>query len=366
MTGENGLHKFLAQNLSRLPSNFRVFITSRLEDGIESVFVEAPSVRVKRMDDLELAAKTHDDILAFFQEKLPLHEFNHYGDQLAKRAERLFQWAAVACGFILQPPGFFGFSKKKCIEHLLRLSADYNTQESQDPLDELYKEVLEGYLIYRAARLLFRSVVGQLITTFEPLSIRSLTTLRHHTFNDDDDYSSVVEMLRHLGSLLSNVNSADQDLPIVPLHTSFRDFVTNKEKSGDFYVSLRDAHRQLAHSCLGLLLKDLKFNICNLESSYLANKDIEDLHSRVDKHIPPALLYACHFWGDHLEYIDFETDLFGKLRTFFEKKFLFWLEALSLTSDVGLASAACSALNVWLASGQGVSIIVDSMRETNN
>jgi len=150
------------------------------------------------------------------------------------------------------------------------------------------------------------------------------------------------------------------------LHTSFRDFLTNKEKSGDFCVSLLDAHRQLAHSCLGLLLTDLKFNICDLASSYLPNKDVKDLKSRVDKHIPPALLYACRFWDDHMEHIAFSTDLFRKLRTFFEKKLLFWLEALSLTSDVGLASAACSALNVWLAPGQGVSIIVDSMRKANN
>ena len=172
-------------------------------------------------------------------------------------------------------------------------------------------------------------------------------------------------MLHRLSSLLSNVNSSDQqNLPIVLLHTSFRDFLTNEEKSGEFYVDLRDSHRRLAHSCLGLL-KDLKFNICNLESSYLANKDVEDLNSRVDKHIPPALLYACRFWDDHLEHIDFETDLFVQLGTFFEKKLLFWLEVLSLTNNVGLASAACSALNAWLASGQGVSIIIDLMKANN-
>ncbi len=123
---------------------------------------------------------------------------------------------------------------------------------------------------------------------------------------------------------------------------------------------------QLAHSCLGLLLNDLKFNICNLESSYLANKDVKDLNSRVDRYISPALLYACRFWDDHFEHIDFETVLFGKLRTFFEKKFLFWLEALSLTSDLRLALRAISTLNVWLASGQGVSMIVESMRKANN
>ena len=362
VTGGNGLHSFLAKALSKLPYHFRVLITSRHGHDIESAFVGAPSVRIKHMDDLELAATTHDDILAFLRERLPSEEFGRYGNVLAMKAEGLFQWAAVACGYILKPPGSFGFSKKKCIEHLLRLTADYHRQ---DPLDELYKEVLEGYFIDQEARLLFRSVVGQLITAFEPLSVCSLTTLRHHTSNDDD-YDSVVEMLRHLGSLLSNVSSADQNLPMVPLHTSFRDFLTNKEKSGDFWVSFRDAHRQLARSCLGLLINDLKFNICNLESSYLANKDVEDLDSRVDKHISPALLYACRFWDDHLEHINFETDLFVQLRTFFEEKFLFWLEALSLTRDVGLASAACSALNVWLASGQGVSIIVDLIRKGDN
>jgi len=363
VTGRNGLHEFLAKNLSRLPSNFRLLITSRPEDGVESSFVGAPSVSIKYMNDLKLAAKTDDDILTLLLRLLPPDEFRTYGVSLTKKAEGLFQWAAVACGYILKPPGSFGFSKKKCIEHLLRRSADYHRQ---DPLDELYKEVLEGYYIHQEARLLFRSVVGQLITAFEPLSIRSLTTLRHHISNDDDDYDSVAEMLRHLGSLLSNVNSADQNRPIIPLHTSFRDFLINKEKSGDFCVSLQDAHRQLAHSCLGLLLKDLKFNICNLESSYLANKDIKNLRSRVDKHIPPALSYACRFWDDHLEHTDFETDLFVQLRIFFEKKLLFWLEALSLTSDVGLASAALSALNAWLASGQGVSRIVDSMKKANN
>ncbi len=361
VTGGNGLLTFLPKALSKLPSNFRVLITSRPEHDIESAFVGAPSLHIKHMNDLDLAAKTHDDILAFLRERLPSEEFRNYGNALAIKAEGLFQWAAVACGYILKPPGSFGFSKKKCIEHLLRLTADYHRQ---DPLDELYKEVLVGYFIHQEARLLFRSVVGQLISAFEPLSIRSLTTLRQQ--HDDDDYDSVVEMLHHLGSLLNNVNSADQDLPIILLHTSFRDFLTNKEKSGDFCVSLQDSHRQLAHSCLSLLLKGLKFNICNLESSYLANKDVKDLRSRVDRHIPPALLYACRFWDDHLEHIDFETDLFVQLRTFFEKKFLFWLEALSLTSDVGLASPALSALNVWLAFGQGVSRIVNSTGKANN
>jgi len=245
----------------------------------------------------------------------------------------------------------------------LNLTTD---RDGQDPLDELYKEVLEGYITHRKARLLFRSVVGQLITAFEPLSIRSLIKLRGHASNGNDDADSVVTMLRRLGSLFSNVNSPDGTLPIVPLHTSFRDFLINKEKSGDFSIVLWDAHYALAHSCLGLVHRDLRFNICSIESSYLANKDIQGLGARVAKHLPPTLLYACRFYDDHLEHLNFETDLFRKLRAFFEKKLLFWLEALSLTSNVHLALPALSFVNVWLASGRSVSLNISSVRQANN
>ncbi len=363
VTGGNGLHIFLAQNLSRLPPNFRVLITSRLEGGIESVFVGAPSVRIKYMDDLELAAKTHDDILTFLRTTLLSDELNHYCDALATKAEGLFQWAAVACGYILDPPEFFDFSRIKCIEHLLKLTADHRRP---DPLDELYEEVLKGYFRHQGALRLFRSVMGQLITAFEPLSIRSIIALRQRASVDNSDPESVGRMLRRMSSLLSNVSSSDQNLPIVPLHTSFRDFLTNKEKSGDFFVDLGHFHRRLVYSCLDLVLHDLKFNICNLESSYLANSDVQDLNSRISEHISPALLYACQYWDDHLKLLDFETDLFDKLRAFFDKKFLFWLEVLSLTSNVRLALPALSSLEVWLVSGLGVSVTVDSMRQANN
>ncbi len=350
-TGTTGLHTFLVKNLIRLPSNFRVVITSRPERAIVSALKGAPSVKIKYVDDPELAAETDKDISTFLRGRLPLNRFGGYVEALAVKAEGLFQWAAVASELILEPPERFGFSEENCIKHLLGPSTN---RSGQDPLDDLYKEVLEGYFTYQETRVLFRSVVGPLITSIEPLSIRSLITLRHGTLDNDHD-ATVTGLLSHLGSLLSNVNSSDKNLPIIPLHTSFRDFVTNKDKSGDFYVDVRDAHHQLALYCLDLLLNSLKFNICDLETSYLANNDVEDLNTRVDQHIPPALLYACRFWDDHLKHTDFKTDLFEKVEKLVKEKFLFWLEALSLTRNIGLASFAFATLNMWLASSQGVS-----------
>ena len=249
-----GLHAFLATNLIRLPSNFRVVITSRPEHAIMSAFIEAQSFKIKYMDDTELSIETHEDILAFFQQRLVSNELRQYAKALAVKAEGLFQWAAVASQFILDPPARFDYSKETCIKHLLEPSTN---RRGQDLLDELYKEVLEGYFKDQDARDLFRSVVGQLITSIEPLTIRSLITLRRHTSSNKRSDTAVTGLLRRLGSLLSNVNSSDSSLPIIPLHTSFRDYLINQDKSGDFCVGVREAHHQLAHSCLNLLLDPL-------------------------------------------------------------------------------------------------------------
>jgi AAA ATPase domain len=344
--GGIGLHTFLAQRLVDLPSTFRILITSRPEDDIESAFTNASSVETLYMDDVTLASKTEQDISLYLQKQLPPDMFKEHGVKLAKASEGLFQWAAVACGFINGSPTGLGLGTKKRVQRLLGHARGRNREGL---LDNLYEEVLNEYFKTEEAQSLFRTIMGQLFAAFESLSIESLISLRRHAPVDDpEDSEPVLEILRHLGSLLSNVTSSDKTHhPIIPLHTSFRDFLRNKT-SNVFYVDLADAHHQLAHSCLGLMLNDLKFNICKLESSYLANSDFPDIDSRIARYISPALSYACIFWGNHLEHIDFEHDIFAKLKSLVEAKFLFWLEVLSIKSRVGLASPALSALLIWL------------------
>ena len=116
---ESGLHTFLANNLSALPSNLRVLITSRPEGGIKPAFLAADSVVIKDMDDPVLATTTHDDILTFLRTKLVSHHFEQYSDALATRAERLFQWAKVACGYILEDMPLLTSTRKERIQFLL-------------------------------------------------------------------------------------------------------------------------------------------------------------------------------------------------------------------------------------------------------
>ena len=342
--GENALHTFLAQRLIDLPRNVRILITSRSEDDIEQAFANAESVRTLYMDDAQLAANTEQDIGLYIQSKLRRDVFNDHGSKLVQASQGLFQWAAVACGFI-NSPASLGLGYNECVQRLLGPSRGLS---GEGPLDKLYEEVLQGYFKSDDAQVLFRSIMGQVFAAIEPLSIDSLIALRQHApFVHPEETNLVLRILRYLGSLLSNVTSLDRTRPILPLHTSFRDFLTSKTSSV-FYVDLADAHHQLTHSCLGLMLDDLKFNICKLESSYLANSDVPDLESRIANYIPSALPYACIYWGDHLYHLAFDHDVLKKLRLLFKTKFLFWLEVLSVKRSVGLASRALSSLLVWL------------------
>ena len=167
-TSKHGLHRFLADNLSSLPGNFHVLITSWPEHGIKSAFLKAESTMIKYMNDPKLASQTQPNILAFLKKRLSSHDLDKYGDALAKRAEGLFQWAAVACGYILKPK--LACSRKGQIKQLL--GSTPSGQEPQDPLTKLYKGVLEEYFSDEETQGLFCSILGQLLSALN-LSLSS-------------------------------------------------------------------------------------------------------------------------------------------------------------------------------------------------
>jgi hypothetical protein len=78
--------------------------------------------------------------------------------------------------------------------------------------------------------------------------------------------------------------------------------------------------------------RELRFNICQIPTSYKANKDIENLDTLVKKYISPHLLYASRFWAQHLSYLtDIDDVISFKLRGMLSSRFLEWLEVMSVT-----------------------------------
>ena len=95
--------------------------------------------------------------------------------------------------------------------------------------------------------------------------------------------------------------------------------------------------------------KGLKFNICRLETSYLRNDGVLDLPSRIEKRIPPYLLYSCRFFAEHLsDSTNDNTSLLEEIESFLHTKLLSWLEVMSLCNQVPEAVTALHLLTGWL------------------
>ena len=123
-------------------------------------------------------------------------------------------------------------------------------------------------------------------------------------------------------------------------HLSISDFFLSDECPRDYHVDLRDANIQLGIACLTTMLDQLRFNICKLEDSRLANADVKDLQLRIRQNISDALQYSCLYWSNHLcsSPKNDNERVWECLRELFEGLgSLFWIEVLSLMGIVSMS-----------------------------
>lgn len=115
-------------------------------------------------------------------------------------------------------------------------------------------------------------------------------------------------------------------------------------------------HRVIACHCFKVMAEMLRFNICEVETSYVPNNDIEGLPQRIHDHIPPHLLYACANWAFHAWFALSHPVLASAAFSFLRRHTLEWLEVMSLTkldvhdsleqlyvSEVSLQTDTCQA-----------------------
>ncbi|PAV21525.1 nucleotide-binding-oligomerization-domain like receptor [Pyrrhoderma noxium] len=88
----------------------------------------------------------------------------------------------------------------------------------------------------------------------------------------------------------------------------------------------------IASKCLERMEDSLRYNICNIPSSFVFNIDVPDIENLVSRYIPPSLKYICCNWAHHLQSVPYSRELCYKLRSFTHNQLLFWFEVLSLTS----------------------------------
>ena len=346
-----GLLEILASKIADLPSNVRILLTSRPEADIERLFKSNAHIMLKKMQDIS-PQSTELDITTYIHNRLSGPGYRGIDDArrsaLVSKCEGLFQWASVACTFIIG----LGITGLEPLDRY-NLLIEGKVQEMAG-LDGLYTTVL-SYLfpIQRSAALDksimdgFRFIMALVLTTFEPVSLESLNEMSR-SIEDGVLSLKPVSILGGMGSVLRGV--AEEE-PIRPLHTSFRDFLLDPSRSGRYHVDTSRTHRDLTLASLHMMEKQLVFNICHLESSYFLNKDILDLADRVRESIPAHLSYSCRFWEGHLQAI--KTNVASDLKVLkgielvLRDKFLFWLEVMSLLGAISGAARAVASVVKW-------------------
>ncbi|KIK45029.1 hypothetical protein CY34DRAFT_574316, partial [Suillus luteus UH-Slu-Lm8-n1] len=228
--------------ITDLPGNFRFIVTSRALDDINDEFQGVQNIRRISMDDIPTALAERD-IHAYISKELEGRGFeDREFAALAKKADGLFEWARLACGFIKER--HLGLSPIDCYNEVV----SHNPAKRDMLLYSMYKLILTNIMskdtsthvqhlqeLHATALARFRSVMGQILGTAEPLPLASLNAMRRH-FPTQEDNFNVELVVKSMGSLLSGTTNPDS--PIRPLHASFHDFLTDKPSSGEFFIDL--------------------------------------------------------------------------------------------------------------------------------
>jgi len=335
--------------ITDLPCNLRILLTSRPLQDIHAALNGGPHVRQKSMDSIP-SESTKRDILHYVSEELSKVDFEIPSQEvfasLAGSSGRIFEWARLACAYIrgdndagvgLEPHERFNNIITHCKTDYVPL------------LDGMYKFTLETMFPGGRGPGLerFKSVMAQILGTKEPLPLGPLQSTRSHFPVKEVAEIHIHTIIAPMAALLSG--ATDPSVPIRPLHASFADFLTDRDRSHEFFIDVHPIHGDLAFASLCVMMKELQFNICDLPSSSLPNSEVSDLDDRVKNCIPPELAYSCRFWTEHLRHAPVSSGLAAEVRAFFNhERLLFWFEALSLLNAMNTCAGSLSSVIRWV------------------
>jgi hypothetical protein len=184
-------------------------------------------------------------------------------------------------------------------------------------------------------------ILSTVLHLLEPLDCQSLADLL------ELDKTVLLGTLLPLSAVIHVSDTPGTAIEII--HLSFREFMSSYVGvvRPEILCNTDDQQRALVSVLMKVLDKQLKFNICGLPTSYLQNIDMPDFQWRLDNYIPLHLRYAAQFWMDHLVETAYDSHNGQGVQNLLFKKFLFWLEVLSLLGIVGYGQQALSKLIVW-------------------
>ncbi|KAJ6505994.1 hypothetical protein DFH09DRAFT_943429, partial [Mycena vulgaris] len=346
--GQNFL-RWLSDSIGQIPAHIRFFLTGRPDVPSYLKFdTLLPLVHRIVLDELEPRI-VQGDIHLYVQQSLnganwitrhPWKIQKEQAEEITTRANGLFVFAATAVRYVLV--GLPQTPPQESVDDLL-------DGEALTDLDDLYLRIV-NYAIPLAPRRDRRAqrshdrtmkILSTILQLLEPLDHQSLADLL------ELDKTVLLGTLLPLSAVIHVSDTPGAAIRII--HLSFREFMTSHVQVArpEILCGTDDQQQALVSSLLKVLNRQLKFNICDLPTSYLRNIDMPGFQWRLANYIPLHLRYAAQFWIDHLEKTAYDSYSGQEVQNLLFKKFLFWLEVLSLLGIVSYGQQALSKLMVW-------------------
>lgn len=353
---DKGGLEFLQQLLETMRQGdlhgLKFLVTSRPDPDLAALCKESvDSISICRLYEV-LRDTVKADIAQYLRVKLPELKDESGLTELSLKADGLFIYAATAVKYILPRDKM---SPEEQLKRLRKLVDHMPVSGTPSLIDKLYQQILWAAFsdLDDDERCDRKKILHTLLCTEERVSTSTACKL-----SDLTD----VKMAKTVVEELHAVLYVNEDR-VLWYHASFPDFMFNQARSR-FSIPGETAHHDvvdlscnnathnslLTDSCFRIMEFGLRFNICDLPSSFLFDSEVPDLSRRTQENIGDALRYSCRYWAQHLGREDSGSgdSLRVKINEFLHVRVLFWIEAMNLLGWRAQCSPMLQRAREWI------------------
>jgi len=321
----------------------KIIITSRPETDIQQFFTQSSYLGYDLATDQEASGDLRTFARSVFG---PVGRKRH----LSEDPSEPWPEDTLLDKIISRASGLFIFIKTLVLAleqfadptEFLKVASEDSAGPGAEALYALYSSILWSRI--KDSKPEFRGMIGVLLTAapYRALCEETIAELA------GVKSSLVKTWVDGLSSLLYRDEGANRGVRV--RHLSISEFLVSNHCPRDYRINLRDANTQLGIDCLKTMVSQLRFNICGLEDSRLANTDIKDLSSRIKENVPDCLQYSSLYWSNHLCFAPDNNvrRVWDSLEEFFEGLWpLFWIEVLSILGKVPVGASSIRTVISW-------------------
>ncbi|EXK79656.1 hypothetical protein FOQG_15754 [Fusarium oxysporum f. sp. raphani 54005] len=320
ITDRPQLLDFIIQSSSTPSSRVKWIMSSRnwpdIEDKLDSA---KQKVRLPLELNKDSISKAVDIYIGYKVDRLTYHKKydketrDAVEDYLTSNADGTFLWVALVCQALADPK--------------VRKRHTLNTLKSFPPgLDSLYDRMI-GHIGDSKDADLCKEVLAIASVVYRPITLDELKVLIESL--EDLDQDDLEEIIRSCGSFLTLRGGV-----IYFVHQSAKDFLLNKASDQILPSGAAHQHHAIFSRSLEALSETLERDVYELG---IPGFPIDQVSLPVPDPLA-SIRYSCVYWVDHLdnsnptERISDNRDLQdgGVVHEFVQKKYLCWLESLSL------------------------------------